>query len=257
MPNRKTYIEKHQVQAHESIQQISGTELRQRLKKQLPIPTWFSFPEIIKILQRHAAPADEAGLTLLLTGLSGAGKTTLACKLATWMKRYDPRKIELLDGDQLRKTLSQDLGFSREDRLTHLKRVTQCAKEITQQNGIVICALIAPYANDRAYMRAEITEVGHFVEVYLDTPLAICEARDVKGLYAKARAGEITSLTGLQSPYEAPHQPELRLNTSHSSPDEDGQRLLSYLVNADYVAAKHYPKKYQCYATNGPATATN
>ncbi len=169
------------------------------------------------------------GFTVLFTGLSGAGKSTLATALAALLRETGERPVALLDGDAARRRFSGDLGFSREDRETHLRRVGCVAAGVTRRGGIAICALIAPYAAARRELRERIEAVGGFVEVHVSTPLGTCEARDPKGLYARARAGLVKGLTGIDDPYEAPRSPDIAVDTSGLQPEVAARGVLAEL----------------------------
>ena len=173
------------------------------------------------------------GVCLWFTGFSGAGKTTTAGKLATALSKCG-REITLLDGDVVRTHLSKGLGFSKEDRDTNIRRIGFVASEIVKHNGIVICAAVSPYRDTRDEVRGMVGR-NRFVEVFVDTPLEICERRDSKGLYAKARRGEIANFTGIDDPYEAPLHPEIRLDTLAHSPEENVHLILEFLAKEDLV----------------------
>jgi sulfate adenylyltransferase len=157
-------------------------------------------------------PSKIRGFAVLITGLPAAGKTTLGAALAAHLENRFGRRVTLLDGDEVRKLLSSELGYSREHRRLNVLRHGYIAAEVCRHGGIAICALIAPYAADRAEMRQQVTRCGSFVEIYLSTPLAVCEQRDPKGLYARARAGKLKNMTGVDDPYEPPRSPELELD---------------------------------------------
>jgi sulfate adenylyltransferase len=169
------------------------------------------------------------GLTILLTGLSGAGKTTVATALCDRLRDADLRQVRLLDGDVLRREISSDLGFSREDRDAHLHRVGRLAAEITGSGAIAVCAVIAPYEAARASIRMMVEAVGSFVLVHVATPLAVCEQRDAKGLYAKARAGQLPMFTGISDPYEVPAAPDIVIDTSQMTVEEAVEHIFSGL----------------------------
>ncbi|KKK84867.1 hypothetical protein LCGC14_2779030 [marine sediment metagenome] len=156
---------------------------------------------------------ENTGFTIFLTGLSGSGKSTIAESLTQRIIYKFKRKITILDGDIIRTNLSSELGFSKEHRDLNIRRVGYVASEIVRHGGIVICAAIAPYDTIRKEVRELIEFYGGFVLVYLSTPLSVCEERDVKGLYAKARSGEIKKFTGISDPYEEPHDAEIFINT--------------------------------------------
>jgi len=181
-------------------------------------------------------PATSAGVCIWLTGLSGAGKTTIAGILRTLLLERG-RQVTLLDGDIVRTHLSQGLGFSRQDRDTNVRRIAFVASEVVRHGGIAICAAVSPYRSTRGECREMVGAAG-FVEAFVDTPLPVCEARDVKGLYAKARRGELRQFTGIDDPYEAPVSPEIRLETA-SLPAEDCARLvLEHLIAHRFVAGE-------------------
>jgi sulfate adenylyltransferase len=168
------------------------------------------------------------GVCIWLTGLSGAGKTTTADVLVP-MLEAEGRTVTFLDGDRVRQHLSAGLGFSKEDRDTNVRRVGYVASEVVRHGGTVVCALVSPYRGARADAR-ELVGADAFVEVFVDTPLAVCESRDTKGLYARARTGEIPSFTGVSDPFEPPEAPDLRLDTQSCGPDENARRIIDHLV---------------------------
>lgn len=173
--------------------------------------------------------SSQTGAALLITGLPAAGKTTLGMALVEHLGKRFGRSVSLLDGDEVRKLLSSDLGFSREHRQLNVLRHGYVASEVVRHGGIAICTLIAPYAGDRAAMRQQVTRYGSFVEIYLSTPLAECERRDPKGLYAKARAGQLHHMTGIDDPYEPPAKPELKLDGAQLGVEQLVERVTNYL----------------------------
>ena len=184
---------------------------------------------------RACPPRHREGFTLLFTGLSGAGKSTLANALAAMLRECGDRRVTLLDGDAVRRLLSSELGFSREHRELNLRRIGFVAGEVTRHGGIAVCALIAPYAAARRELRRNIETVGGFVEVHVSTPLGTCQARDPKGLYAKARTGLIEGLTGIDDPWEPPENPDVEIDTTHIQPCLAVQRILAKLESLGYV----------------------
>ncbi len=175
------------------------------------------------------------GVTVWLTGLSAAGKTTIARRVDQLLTERGIHCM-ILDGDNIRHGLNRDLGFSPEDRAENIRRIGEVAKLLTQAGLVTLVAFISPYRKDRDGARS-IQEQGDFIEVYLDSPVEVCEARDPRGLYRKARAGEIPEFTGVSAPYEAPLQPELVLYTASETPDESAQRVIAYLEKHGYLAA--------------------
>ncbi len=162
-----------------------------------------------------------------ITGLSGAGKSTIAQGLAKIL-RTSTNSVHILDGDELRTTICKDLGFGEADRKENVRRAGEVAKKLLNEGNTVIAALISPYAEDRQKVR-EIFEKGRFIEVYIDTPIEVCMQRDPKGLYAKAMNGEIKNFTGIDSPYQAPTQPEVRIATQNNSPAQSVEIIIEYL----------------------------
>jgi sulfate adenylyltransferase len=228
LPEEDRYEEMDKIKESKYLS-ISGTEVRDNyLASGTPLPTWFTRPEVATILSETSVPLHKEGFCIWFTGLSGAGKTTIAEILAMLLMEYG-RQITMLDGDVVRTHLSKGLGFSREDRDTNILRIGFVASEIVHHHGAVICAAVSPYRAARNQVRSMI---GHerFILVYVDTPLEVCEQRDTKGMYAKARRGEIKGFTGIDDPYEAPQNPDLTLQTIGCSPEENARRIIQYLV---------------------------
>jgi sulfate adenylyltransferase len=233
--NRAQYVPINETAKEDRVLSISGTEFRRRLQEGLEIPDWFSHPRVVEELRRSYPPRHRQGFTVFFTGLSGAGKSTIANALMVKLMEIGSRRLTLLDGDVVRKNLSSELGFSREHRDLHILRIGYLASEITRNGGVAICAPIAPYAATRQKVREAIEPLGGFLEVFVDTPLEVCEQRDRKGLYAKARAGLIKEFTGISDPYEMPRNPEVRLDTEVLSPDLAAHRILVKLESMGFI----------------------
>lgn len=174
------------------------------------------------------------GLTIFLTGLSGAGKTTIANALSTKISNLTMRPVTVLDGDIVRENISKGLSFSKGDRELNVQRVGFVASEITRHGGIVICAMIAPYSSSRQIVREMVCKNGHYLEVYVSTPLRICEQRDPKGLYAKARNGFIKNFTGIDDPYEVPLNPEIIVDTNVYTVEQIVDKIIVYISNKKF-----------------------
>ena len=230
-----TYMQENEIPAGTRTLNISGTELRRRLSEGKELPSWFTFEDVARELQRNYPPRHRQGFTLFFTGLSGSGKSTIANILRVKFLEMGGRPVTLLDGDLVRKHLSSELGFSKEHRDLNIRRIGFVASEITKNGGIAICAPIAPYDSVRKEVRAAVQLGGGFVLVHLSTGLAACESRDRKGLYAKARAGLVQHFTGISDPYEAPADAEVVIDTSDLSPEEAAQEILLYLEREGYI----------------------
>jgi sulfate adenylyltransferase len=214
---------------------IRPAELAERLAWGREIPSWFSFPEVLQELRRSRPPRSRQGFTVFFTGLPSSGKSTLANVLLVKLLQIGGRPVTLLDGDIVRKHLSSELGFSREHRNLNIARIGFVASEITKNNGIALCAPIAPYDAVRKQVRAMIEPHGGFLLVHVSTPIAACEQRDRKGLYAKARAGIVKEFTGVSDPYEEPKDAGLAIDTSERSPEECVQAILLHLEKEGYI----------------------
>ncbi len=230
-----TYMPADEIPAGARTLDISGTELRRRLQEGRDLPAWFTFPEVADELRRTHPPRKQQGFTVFLTGLSGAGKSTIASALLVKFMETGGRPVTLLDGDIVRKNLSSELNFSKEHRDINIRRIGFVAAEITKNGGIAICAPIAPYDSVRKEVRSLIEPGGGFVLVFIATPLEVCEDRDRKGLYAKARAGILKEFTGISDPYEEPVDADLVLDTTRLSPEESAQEILLFLEREGYV----------------------
>lgn len=236
-PGKKAYKPIDALKDGEETLSISGTELRRRLATGEEVPEWFSYPDVLAELRKTYPPRDEQGFTLFLTGFSGSGKSTIANAVRVKLLELTSRPVTLLDGDIVRTHLSKGLGFSREDRSANVQRIGYVASEVTRHHGICICAAIAPYHTDRQVNRERISRVGGYLEVFVDAPIEVCEARDVKGLYAKARAGIIKGFTGIDDPYEVPEDAEIVCHSGQESIDESVDAVLSALYAFGYLKA--------------------
>ncbi len=231
------YYPANEVPEGDTVLDISGTELRRRLREGLDIPEWFSFPEVVKELRRTSPPRSNQGFTVFFTGLSGSGKSTIANAIMVKLMEQGGRPVTLLDGDVVRKHLSSELGFSKEHRDINIRRIGYVASEITKNGGIAICAPIAPYTATRRAVREMIEAFGAFIEVHVATSLEECEKRDRKGLYKLAREGKIKEFTGISDPYEAPTAAELVVDTEGMDVDYCAQQVLLKLESLGLITA--------------------
>ena len=232
---RDKYFPENEVPKDTRVLNLSGTELRRRLNEGREIPAWFTYPEVARELRRSFPPRHKQGFTVFFSGLSGAGKSTIANVLLTKFLEMGGRPVTLLDGDLVRKHLSSELGFSKEHRDINIRRIGYVASEITKNGGIAICAPIAPYDATRKDVRGMIEPFGGFVLVHLSTSVEVCERRDRKGLYAKARAGILKEFTGISDPYEEPSDAEVRINTAELTPEEAAQEIVLHLEREGFV----------------------
>jgi sulfate adenylyltransferase len=237
-PDEGVYVGRSEVPAGAPVASLSGSELRRRLRAGEALPDFFTYPEVEAELRRRVRPRSELGFAVFFTGLSGAGKSTIAGVLLAMLEERGPRGVTLLDGDVVRRHLSSELGFSRQHRDLNVTRIGFVAAEIVKHGGVAICAPIAPYAAARRQARAMIEAQGGFVEVYVETPLETCEQRDRKGLYAKARAGLVKGFTGIDDPYEAPQNAEIVVDTRSESAEEAAERIVAYLAAQGYLKAQ-------------------
>ncbi|MEM7428559.1 MAG: bifunctional sulfate adenylyltransferase/adenylylsulfate kinase [Pseudomonadota bacterium] len=229
------YVSEDRLASSETAQDLGFAEVKRRLEEDLEFPEWFADPAVIDQLRKRYPPRHEQGFTVFFTGLSGSGKSTVANALRVKLMELGDRPVTLLDGDVVRKNLSSELTFSKAHRDLNILRLGFVAAEITKNGGIAICAPIAPYSATRRKVRDQIEPLGAFVEVHVSTPLEVCEERDRKGLYAKARAGLIKDFTGIDDPYEEPEEPELRIATVEISPDEAAHQVLLKLENLGLI----------------------
>ncbi len=214
---------------------LSTAQLTGLLDRGGEIPDWFAPAAVARELRAAWRPRRERGLVLFLTGLSGAGKSTLARDVADALAERGERSVSLLDGDEVRRLLSAGLSFSRADRDLNIARIGYVAAEIARHGGLAICAPIAPYAAARAQVRDMVAKTGDFLLVHVATPLEVCEARDRKGMYAKARAGTITAFTGVSDPYEEPDDADLVIDTSVLSRQDAAAQVLNLLASGGWV----------------------
>ena len=234
LPDEDRYEEASNITVGIQTANISGTQVREDfLAKGRLLPEWFTRPETAEILAEAYPPRHRQGLCIWLTGLSGSGKSTTAAVLSVLLLEAG-RQVTELDGDVVRTHLSKGLGFSREDRDTNILRIGFVASEIVRHGGTVMCAAVSPYRGTRDAVRAMMDE-DQFIEVFVDTPLSVCEQRDVKGMYAKARRGEIKEFTGISDPYETPLEPEITLETVDHSPEDNARRIMADLAARGFV----------------------
>ena len=224
--NRKRYIPAAEAAPDDRVLTLTGEDVRKRLADGREIPEWFSFPGVVRELRRRRPGRNSQGFTVFCTGLSGSGKSTIANGLRVKLLELGGRGVTLLDGDLVRKNLSSELGFSKEHRDLNIRRIGFVASEITRGGGVAICAPIAPYDSVRHEVREMVQPCGGFILVHVSTPLEVCEERDRKGMYAKARAGIIKEFTGISDPYEIPEDADVRIDTSLVTPDEAVREVL-------------------------------
>ncbi|MBV9598342.1 MAG: bifunctional sulfate adenylyltransferase/adenylylsulfate kinase [Chloroflexi bacterium] len=237
LPDEDRYEEASRISPGARISVISGTQVREEyLNRGRQLPAWFTRPETAAILADTYPPRHRQGVCVWFTGLSGAGKSTTAEVLTTLLLEYG-RQVTLLDGDVVRTHLSRGLGFSRDDRDTNIRRIGFVATEIVRHGGVAVCAAISPYRATRNEVR-QMVGADHFVEVFVDTPLEECERRDSKGMYAKARRGEISGWTGIDDPYEAPQHAEVVLETLRSSAEDNARLILKCLASQGFVRVR-------------------
>ena len=233
--DRDTYMPEDEVPKGERILSISGTEQRRRLNEGTELPSWFTPPAVAAELRRSYPPRSKQGFTLFFTGLSGSGKSTIANVVLVKLLEIGGRPVTLLDGDIVRRHLSSELGFSKEHRDLNIRRIGFVASEITGHCGIAICAPIAPYDATRKEVRRMIEPRGGFVLIHVATPIEVCEERDRKGLYAKARAGILKEFTGISDPYEAPADADLVIDTTTATPAEAAQQIVLHLEREGFI----------------------
>jgi sulfate adenylyltransferase len=233
LPGSDAYEERSKVASGDEFIPLSGTTVREQyLNVGKPLPDWFVRREVAEILEESVPPRFKQGVCLWFTGLSGAGKSTIA-EIVTSMLTATGRQVTLLDGDVVRANLSAGLGFDRAGRDANIRRIGFVAGEIVRHRGVAICAAISPYRTTRNEVRKSIGE--NFIEIYVSTPIDVCESRDPKGLYARARRGELKDFTGIDDVYEEPHSAELRFDTIDQSAEEIASSIIEYLTERGYI----------------------
>ncbi len=232
---KASYYPANEIPEGSTVLDISGTELRRRLREGLDIPEWFSFPEVVTQLRKTSPARDKQGFTVFFTGLSGSGKSTIANALMVKLMEMGGRPVTLLDGDVVRKHLSSELGFSKEHRDINIRRIGYVASEITKNGGIAICAPIAPYTATRRAVREMVETYGAFLETHVATSVEDCEKRDRKGLYKLAREGKIKEFTGISDPYEVPTRAEIVLETAGVDVDHCAHQVILKLESMGLI----------------------
>ena len=235
LQEEERYEEVDKIGAGKTILSISGTEIREKYLQQGRIlPEWYTRPEVGRILMQTYPPKHSQGFCIWFTGLPCAGKSTIAEILL--LKLFENgRRVTILDGDVVRTHLSKGLGFDRLSRDANILRIGFVAAEIIRHNGVVVCAAVSPYRGTRDQVRA-MFPIGNFIEIFVDTPQPICEERDVKGMYAKARRGELQGFTGIDDPYEPPVSPEITINTTEMTPVYAANVIVEYLRTEGYIS---------------------
>ena len=250
IPEEDRYEQVSQIPKTTKKLSISNLQVRtEYLAKGKMLPLWFTRSETAAILAKTFPPRSQQGLCIWLTGLPSAGKSTIAEILAILLSERG-RRITMLDGDVVRTHLSKGLGFTREDRDVNIRRIGFVASEITRHNGTVICAVVSPFNSTRNEVR-DMAGEANFALVYVKTPLEVCEQRDAKGFYAKARAGDLKGFTGVDDPYEPPSNPDITLETVNSTPEENARKIVTWLLQRGFIepAADHT-------ASNGAGAAS-
>jgi sulfate adenylyltransferase len=233
-PDAGCYEEVSRISAERRTISISGTTVREEyLNKGKPLPDWFTRPEVAEILSESYPPRHQQGVCIWFTGLSAAGKSTTAEVLTVLLLEHG-RQVTVLDGDVVRTHLSKGLGFSKDDRDINIRRIGYVAAEIVRHGGVVVCAAVSPYRATRNDVRNMVGK-EHFIEVFVDTPLSVCEERDTKGLYAQARRGEIKDFTGIDDPYELPQHAEITVDTVAHTREENARSILDHLIREGFV----------------------
>lgn len=234
LPEEDRYEDVRRIGADAVTAQLSGTQVREWYRQGgTELPAWFARPEVSEAIATTYPPRHRQGFCVWFTGLSASGKSTTAEILTVLLQEFG-RQVTLLDGDIVRNHLSRGLGFSKEDRDANIRRIGFVAAEIVKHQGTVLCAAVSPYRATRNDVRNTVG-ADRFIEVFVDTPLEECERRDVKGMYQKARRGEIKNFTGIDDPYEVPVQPEIVIDTVARSAEENARVIIGYLVEKGYL----------------------
>ena len=234
VPEEGRYVERSEA-GEKKTMSLSGTQIREEyLGNSKPLPAWFTRREVAEILAESYPAPGKRGVCLWFTGLSGAGKSATAEALTVALAEHG-RRVTLLDGDVVRTHLSKGLGFSKADRDTNIRRIGFVASEIVRHGGVAVCAAVSPYRAARNEVR-QMFGADRFIEIFVDTPLNVCEERDTKGMYARARRGEISGFTGIDDPYEKPESAEITLQTVNRSIDDNVKTILDHLVSKGSVA---------------------
>lgn len=237
LPEMNKYVPLDKVPKGKRYLNFSGTKIRDNITNGRRIPEWMTFPEVATEMKKVYPARHKQGFTIFFTGLSGSGKSTIAKLILSKLLEKGDRPVTLLDGDVVRRHLSSELGFSKKHRDINVRRIGFVASEITKNRGIAICAPIAPYESTRKEVKEMISQYGGFILAYVSTPLSVCEKRDVKGLYAMARAGKIKKFTGISDPYEAPKDADIVVDTSRISSDKAVELIFTYLKKEKYIKA--------------------
>ncbi|HEY5402126.1 MAG TPA: bifunctional sulfate adenylyltransferase/adenylylsulfate kinase [Pyrinomonadaceae bacterium] len=234
LPDEQRYEDVRKLKPNATVAQLSGTQARDWYRDGgVDLPDWFARPEVAAAIAETYPPRFKQGFCIWFTGLSAAGKSTTA-EILTVLLQELGRQVTLLDGDVVRNNLSRGLGFSKDDRDANIRRIGFVASEIVRHHGAVICAAVSPYRSTRNGVRS-LVGAERFIEVFVNTPIEECERRDSKGMYLKARRGEIKNFTGIDDPYEPPLQPELELNTTTHTAEENARLIIDYLTERGFV----------------------
>jgi len=234
LPDEQRYEDVRRLKPNATVAQLSGTQARDWYREGgVDLPDWFARPEVAAAIAETYPPRFKQGFCIWFTGLSAAGKSTTA-EILTVLLQELGRQVTLLDGDVVRNNLSRGLGFSKDDRDANIRRIGFVASEIVRHHGAVICAAVSPYRSTRNGVRS-LVGAERFIEVFVNTPIEECERRDSKGMYLKARRGEIKNFTGIDDPYEPPLQPELELNTTTHTAEENARLIIDYLTERGFV----------------------